>query len=238
MHRPLETKSFRILIVDDNRDICENIGDYLEAKGHIVDFAFDGISALHLVLTKTFDVVVLDLMLPGMDGLTVCQKIRNETDKEIQIIMLTAKDTLPEKIEGFEAGADDYLVKPFALQELYARILAITKRGHSSTAPLLIVGDLTLNKHTLEVKRAGQTLILNPICLRILSHLMDASPSVVTREDLEVLLWGDKRPDSDALRTHLYKLRQIIDKPFSRPLLHTVHRLGYRLAEIEENVSE
>lgn len=221
----------RVLIVEDNRDICANIAAYLEKHSYILDFAYDGISAMHLALKNTFDVIVLDLMLPGMDGLRFCQKLRAEAKLETPVIMLTARDTLDDKLKGFEAGADDYLVKPFSLQELHARLQALYKRSHGKTDNLLTVGDLTMNKSTLQVHRAGQRIDLTPAGKRLLQRMMEKAPSVVARDDLETLLWADERPDGDGLRSHLYKLRQAIDRPFDSPLIHTVHRIGYRIAE-------
>jgi DNA-binding response OmpR family regulator len=196
-----------------------------------MDFAYDGISAMHLALTNPFDVIVLDLMLPGMDGLRFCQKLRADARLETPVLMLTARDTLDDKLKGFEAGADDYLVKPFALQELHARMQALCKRAHKNTERLLTVGDLTMNRSTLQVQRAGRRVDLNPAGMKLLQRLMEAAPSVVAREDLETLLWADERPDGDALRSHLYKLRQAIDRPFATQLIHTVHRIGYRISE-------
>lgn len=231
MINALGTAPIRALIVEDNRDICENIAAYLEKHRYILDFAYDGISAMHLVLTNTFDVIVLDLMLPGMDGLRFCEKLRTEAKLETPVLMLTARDTLDDKLKGFSAGADDYLIKPFALQELHARLQALYKRSHGKTDNLLTVGDLTMNRSTLQVHRAGQRVDLNPACMKLLQRLMEEAPSVVARDDLETLLWADERPDGDALRSHLYKLRQAIDRPFAKPLIHTVHRIGYRIAE-------
>ncbi|RYY77326.1 MAG: response regulator transcription factor [Gammaproteobacteria bacterium] len=221
----------RALIVEDNRDICANIAAYLERHSYILDFAYDGISAMHLALNNPFDIIVLDLMLPGMDGLRFCQKLRTEAGIETPVLMLTARDTLDDKIKGFEAGADDYLVKPFALQELHARLQALYKRSHGKTENLLTVGDLTMNRSTLQVHRAGRRVDLSPACMKLLERLMEAAPSVVPRDDLENLLWADEPPDGDALRSHLYKLRQAIDRPFDNPIIHTVHRVGYRIAE-------
>lgn len=231
MINALGTAPIRALIVEDNRDICENIAAYLEKHRYILDFAYDGISAMHLVLTNTFDVIVLDLMLPGMDGLRFCEKLRTEAKLETPVLMLTARDTLDDKLKGFSAGADDYLIKPFALQELHARLQALYKRSHGKTDNLLTVGDLTMNRSTLQVQRGGRRIDLNPACMKILQRLMEEAPSVVARDDLETLLWADERPDGDALRSHLYKLRQAIDRPFAKPLIHTVHRIGYRIAE-------
>ena len=220
-----------ILIIEDNPDIAANIGDYLEEKGHTMDFAGDGITGLHLAVVNDFDAIVLDLALPGMDGLSFCHKLRTDAKVETPVLMLTARDTLDDKLKGFAAGADDYLVKPFALQELHARLQALYKRSHGKTDNLLTVADLTLNRSTLQVHRAGRRLELNPACLKLLQRLMEQAPSVVARDELETLLWADERPNGDALRSHMYKLRQAIDRPFDRALLHTVHRIGYRIAE-------
>lgn len=221
----------RVLIVEDNRGICENIATYLEKHSYITDFAYDGISAMRLASTSPFDVIVLDLMLPGMDGLRFCQRLRAQAKVETPVLMLTARDTLEDKLKGFAAGADDYLVKPFALQELHARLQALYKRSRRQAGNLLTVGDLTMDRSTLQVHRAGRRVDLHPAGMKLLQRLMEQAPSVVAREDLETLLWADEPPDGDALRSHLYKLRQAIDRPFDRPLIHTVHRIGYRIAE-------
>ncbi|QKK03981.1 MAG: response regulator transcription factor [Pseudomonadota bacterium] len=220
----------RVLVVEDNRDICGNIATYLEKHRHVVDFAYDGVSAMHLALSNMYDIIVLDLMLPRMDGLRFCQKLRSDADVQTPVLMLTAKDTLDDKLEGFKAGADDYLVKPFALQELHARLQALYKRTHRKSGNVLRVGDLTMNRATLQVHRAGRRICLAPAGMRLLERLMEEAPCVVARDDLETLLWADERPDGDALRSHFYKLRQAIDKPFEHPLIHTVHRIGYRIA--------
>ena len=137
MGHALGAAPIRALIVEDNRDISANIAAYLEKHSYIIDFAYDGISAMHLALTHPFDVIVLDLLLPGMDGLSFCHKLRAEAKVETPVLMLTARDTLEDKLKGFEAGADDYLVKPFALQELHARLQALCKRSHRNNDELL-----------------------------------------------------------------------------------------------------
>jgi DNA-binding response OmpR family regulator len=213
-------RSLRILIVEDNADIAENIGDYLEQQGHMLDFAMDGIGGLHLALTHDFDVIVLDIMLPGMDGLTFCRKLRKEADRKTPVLMLTARDTLSDKLEGFDAGADDYLVKPFALEELAARIGVLARRGDQTSTSRLWV--------------AGRKIELNRACLKILIMLMQAHPNVVTRKELEHALWGDAPPGSDAMRSHIYALRSAIDRPFKHSLLETVHGVGYRLVVPDE----
>lgn len=220
----------RVLVVEDNHDICGNIAAFLEQRDYIVDFAYDGVTGLHVALTNTFDVIVLDIMLPRMDGLTFCRKLRTEADLGTPVLMLTARDTLDDKLKGFDAGADDYLVKPFALQEFHARLQALYRRSRRKGDKVLIVEDLTLNRSTLEVHRSGRLLDLSPSGMRLLQRLMEDAPTVVARQDLEALLWADEPPDGDALRSHMYKLRQAVDRSFERPLIHTVHRIGYRMA--------
>lgn len=233
MSRINKRQGIRILIVEDNPDIAENIADYLESRGHILDFAMDGIGGLHLALTQEYDAIVLDIMLPKMDGLTFCRKLRKEGGKQTPVLMLTARDTLGDKLEGFDAGADDYLVKPFALEELAARLGALLRR--SEAAPLqLCVADLELDMGKMKVYRAGNEIKLNRICLKLLQILMQAYPNAVKRTDLERALWGDMPPGSDALRSHMYALRNAIDKPFGFPLIQTIHGLGYRLVDSDE----
>ncbi len=223
-----------VLLVEDNRNISEMVGEYLDRKGFGVDYASNGSDGLRLATEGSYDVIVLDLMLPRMDGLEVCRRLRNEAKKSTPVLMLTARDTLDDKVRGLEVGADDYLVKPFAIQELEARIRALIRRDRRQvSAEILEVADLVLDTATLRATRAGQELQLSPIALRLLTILMRESPRVVSRRDIEREIWGDGLPDSDTLRSHLYNLRKIIDKPFKSQLLHTIHSAGYRLAELE-----
>ena len=219
----------RILIIEDNSDLAANIYDYLEEKGHILDAAADGITGLHLAIVNDYDAIILDLTLPGLDGLTLCKKLRDEASKQTPVIMLTARDTLNDKLAGFAKGADDYLVKPFALQELEVRLLALQRRNAGTTTRKLQVADLTYDLDTLIVKRQNKPITLTPTGLKILELLMRKSPHVVTRREIEHLLWGDKPPDSDAIRSHMHTLRVAIDHPFDKALLHTVHGIGFRL---------
>jgi DNA-binding response OmpR family regulator len=221
----------RVLVIEDNNDIATNIGDYLEDRGHVVDFAGDGVTGLHLAVVNDFDVIVLDLMLPGMDGLDVCKKLRSEARKQTPVLMLTARDALEHKLTGFESGADDYMTKPFALAELAARLEVLARRGEGPKSRILKVADLVYNLDTLVVTRAEHSIQLNPIGLKLLQVLMEASPSVVTRQDIERRVWGDELPDSDSLRVHIHGLRAVIDKPFATPLIHTRHGIGYRMVD-------
>jgi DNA-binding response OmpR family regulator len=220
----------RILVIEDNQDIAANLGDYLEDRGHTVDFAADGVTGLHLAVVHDFDAIVLDLSLPGLDGLEVCRKLRNEARKQTPVLMLTARDSLDNKLAGFDSGADDYLIKPFALQEVEVRLNALARRGRGVQTRVLNVGELEYNLDTLEVRREGKLLQLNPTALKILQALMEASPAVVTRQELETRVWGEELPDSDSLRVHIHGLRAVVDKPFAVPLIQTRHGIGYRIA--------
>lgn len=231
----METKKRRVLIVEDNIDMAENISDALEARGHITDFAIDGTKGLHLAITETYDVIILDLMLPGMDGLTLCKKFREESDRYTPILMLTARHTLEDKLLGFEHGADDYLVKPFSIQELAARVNALAKRHDIGSKKRIRVSDLVMDLGSQKIKRAGKSIALNRTCMTILKILMKASPEVVSKADLEFAIWGDEMPPkSDPLRSHMYTLRRKLDRPFDTALIHTVQGLGYAIRGDDE----
>jgi DNA-binding response OmpR family regulator len=221
----------RVLIIEDNRDLASNMFDFLETKGHVVDAAGDGITGMHLALVNEYDAIVLDLMLPGMDGITLCRKLRDEGGKDTPVLMITARDSLEDKIAGLEAGADDYLVKPAELREVELRLRVLFRRGgdHTQKQKKLTVEDLTLDPFTCSVKRGTKAIELPPIPYRILEILMSRSPQVVNREDIEHIVWGEGRPDSDSLRAHVHLLRELIDKPFEKKLLRTMRGFGYQL---------
>ncbi len=218
----------RVLVVEDNQDLAGNLLDFLALKGCTVDWAANGRQALSLTEQLTFDVIVLDIMMPGMDGLEVCKQLRAR-NQDTPVLFLTARDTLDDKLQGFLAGGDDYLVKPFAMEELQVRLQALCKRNLRQKSTRLQVDDLILDLETREVSRAGKNIRLNRSCMKLLQCLMQHSPDVVTRDKLNYTLWGDDVPDKDVLRSHLYHLRSAIDKGFGRPLLHTIHGVGFRL---------
>lgn len=221
-----------VLLVEDHRDIAEMVGQYLESRDYVVDYATDGVAGFRLGASNDYDAIVLDVMLPGLDGLDVCRRLRDESRVDVPVLMLTARDTLADKLAGFDNGADDYLVKPFDLEELEARIAALIRRHHRSVSGgVLQVGGLLLNAETLQVTRDGVDITVTPIGLKILNVLMRASPRVVPRRDIEREIWGDLPPDSDALRSHMYTLRKAVDKPFAKALIHTVHSAGFRLSD-------
>jgi DNA-binding response OmpR family regulator len=224
--------ALRVLVIEDNRDLAANLVDFLAAKGHAVDAAGDGITGMHLAVANDYDAIVLDLVLPGMNGITLCRKLREEAGRQTPVLMLTARDSLDDKIVGLEAGADDYVVKPFALREVEARLKALVRRAQGgSRQQQLQVGDLGFDTGTYRVVRGSRSIDLPPIPLRILELLMRAAPRVLSRQEIERALWGDTPPDSDALRAHMHVLRSAIDKPFEKPLLRTLRGVGWQLAD-------
>lgn len=220
----------RILIIEDDAAIAANLYDFLENAGYEPDLARDGAQGLHLAVTQRWDAILLDLSLPAVDGLTICRKLRKEVLLDTPILILTARDTLDDKLQGFEQGADDYLVKPFSLKEVDARLGALIKRykGHATQA-ILCCADIRFDPTTLAVERADRPIRLPPKCLHLLRLLMQAPNRVFGRAELETEVWGEQLPDSDTLRAHIYTLRRALTANGEDDLIETVHGLGYRL---------
>ena len=208
------------------------IVDYMSAKGFAVDFAADGVTGLHLAVTQEFEVIILDLSLPGLNGIELCTQLRKVAKKSTPVIMLTARDSLDDKILGFEVGADDYLVKPFAMRELEVRVNALSRRlGPEATSEVLRCADVCFDLEQMTVTRNGQPIGLTPTGYQILASLLRASPAYVSRETLERELWGEDRPDSDALRSHIYALRKVLDRPYEDKLIQHSTAGGYRIVD-------
>lgn len=221
----------RILLIEDSRDLAANIVDYLEHVGALVDYAANGLNGLHLAATRRYDVIVLDLKLPGLDGLGLLARLRQDGTDDTPVLILSACDTEVDRLRGFASGADDYVTKPFSLPELHARLKALVRRSRGHTGTILRVGDLVFDPRTLVARRAARQLHLTPSGSRLLEKLMRAAPAVVPRADLEHLLWGEHPPDSEAaLRGHIHGLRAEIDRGEAHALLRTIHGVGYRLA--------
>lgn len=220
----------RILVVEDNGNLVANLFEYFEARGHVLDAAPDGLTGLHLAVTQSFDVVVLDWMLPRLDGPGFLKNFR-EAGGDSPVLMLSARNELPDKVAGFRAGADDYLTKPFDLPELEVRLEALVARtGGRRRGKLLQVADLRLDLETLDATRQGRPLHLYPAGRKLLEVLMQASPGAVSKARLEYALWGDSPPDGDMLRSHIYELRRSVDGPFDQKLIQTIPKTGYRIA--------
>jgi len=219
-----------ILIIENDQAIATNLYDFLEACGHSVDAAADGITGLHLAITQHFDGILLDLGLPGMDGITLCHKLRQEAHLDTPVLMLTARDTLDDKLQGFEHGADDYLVKPFALKEVEARLVAIHKR-HSGkgTSRILKNGDLSFDPKTMAVNFTGAEIKLTPKCIRLCALMLAEPGRVFSRKELELGAWGVLQETSDTLRSHMHELRRALIRAGGYDPIETVHSLGYRL---------
>lgn len=225
----LLSDSFDILLVEDNSDLASNIIEYLEALGHRLHYAADGAAGLREALVSPADIVLLDLALPNRDGLSVCSEIRRRADRRIPILMLTARDTLDDKLAGFASGADDYLVKPFSLAELAARVSALARRPHLGQPHLVSIGPLTIDRQARSATREGQSLRLTPLLWELLLLMTEAWPNPVGRDEATRRLWGDEPPSSDSLRANLHLLRQVVDKPFDTAIIETLHGVGFRL---------
>ena len=227
--------SLSILIVEDDFDLARNLCDFMAIKGYLPDHASDIATARHLLKSETYDLAVLDVSLPGGSGVDLCKAIRHELRLSMPIVMLTAKDDLDTKLDAFDLGADDYIVKPAALREIEARIRALIRRARREVDhDALVVADLQMDTGSLRVERAGQLITLPPVPLRILRLLMANSPNVVLHAAIQKEIWGDDPPDDNhGLIVHMHTLRNAVDRPFPQALIQTVRGFGYRIADAE-----
>jgi DNA-binding response OmpR family regulator len=220
----------RILLIEDDHAIAANLYDYLEALGYQVEHTADGVTGLHRAVSEEWSAVLLDLSLPGIDGLSLCRRLRLEARRATPVLILSARDTLDDKLAGFERGADDYLVKPFSLKEVGARLAALIKRDRGQVvAAVLRCGDISLDPASLRVERAGQPVRLPRKCLQLLQLLMETPGRVLRRAELETAVWGGALPDSDTLRAHMHTLRRALAADGAPDPIATVHGVGYRL---------
>lgn len=218
-----------VLIIEDNDALATNIGEYLEECGDEPDFASDGAIGLRLCEANHYDAIILDLRLPRVDGISLCQRLRQQMRNTTPILMLTARDTVEDRIQGLEAGADDYLTKPFSLRELYLRLQSISRRNIEASAALQ-VGGLRIDLAQRLVAYGEHRLNLSPITYGILELLMQAYPAVVTRQEIERVIWHDEPPASEAaLRGHVHRLRHLLLEYSGQVLIRTVHGVGYQL---------
>ncbi len=221
------TMNVHVLLIEDDLDLAASLIEYLELENIICDHASNGVHGVQLATENTYDVLLLDIELPRLDGYGVCEALRR-AGSDVPVLMLTARDTLDDKVAGFEAGTDDYLVKPFAMQELLFRIRALAKR-RSSQSRRFLIGDLEIDTEQRMARRSGVELHLAPKEWALLEYMAKASPGVAVREQMVRAVWGEESPESNSLKVHMHNLRQKVDKPFPTPLIQTVPGVGFAL---------
>lgn len=221
--------NLKILLIEDNPTLARQTGEFLQAHGWQIDFAHNGRLGGHLALEQVYDLVILDLGLPDIDGLEVCRQIKRQAPVNMPVLMLTARDAYADKARGFETGADDYLCKPFDPRELALRCRALARRHQLHRSDRICIGELTVRRRARSAERAGWPLKLTSIGFRLLSILAEAHPEPVSRSAITHRIWGDDPPETDALKSHIFSLRQALDKPFPSPMLKTITNLGYQL---------
>ena len=219
----------RVLLVEDSERLRRSVGTALRKAGYATDVAADGEVGLWLAGTNDYDVVVLDIMLPKIDGLAVLERLRRD-QKETHVLVLTAKDTVRDRVRGLQAGADDYLVKPFALDELLARVQALCRRAYGVKQPRLVIGDLELDTVSKEVFRGGVAVKLKPREYALLEYLALRHGQVVSRRDIETHIYDEQvDPMSNVVDSAISVLRKRLAQPGAGPLIHTRHGQGYVL---------
>lgn len=224
------TAAIQILIVEDNQQVMETMLDYLEMGDFEVDCAYDGQAAIELCRCNSYEVIVMDIMMPKLDGLQAMQIMRQELQLSTPTLFLTAKDSLQDKKLAFNSGGDDYLIKPFSMEELALRLIALSKRGGRRDMSSLVVGELRFDTLSNEITWGGNSIKLAPKQRAILKCLMQKHPQLVSRQTLVQQVWGEDEPRSDALRSHIYALRQTLNNG-QQSMLQTMHGQGYRLLE-------
>ncbi len=219
----------RILLVEDNKRLSNSLKLSLKDDGYAVDTAYDGLDGEEMARTPVYDAIILDIMLPGKDGISICKDLRNQHVKT-PILMLTARDALSDRVQGLDSGADDYLVKPFELEELRARIRALLRRDAPDKAGTLQISDLELDPASHSVHRNGQPIDLTAKEFALLEYMMRHPNHVVTREMAEQHIWSDDHLiASNVVDVYIRRLRRKIDDPFDEKLLETLRGAGYRI---------
>ena len=223
----------KLLLVEDDLDLAGNVMDYLELEDIVCDHASNGVAALQFLEENRYQVVVLDINLPRLDGLQVCARAR-EQGNDTPIIMLTARDQLQDKITGFEQGADDYLVKPFAMEELVMRVKALAKRRSAQNKQLAVSG-LVMDLSGKSVSYNGVVLHCSPTGFKLLEQLMRASPNPIDRDELVELVWGEESPDSNSLKVHMHKLRKVLSSASVPMEINFKTQVGFSLSSVQES---
>lgn len=218
-----------VLLVEDDTRLAGSLADFLGERGYEVDFAYNGQSGIELARHNYYEVIVMDVSMPVLDGLSACQRLRDDHGIVTPIIFLTARDALDDKIAGYRSGGDDYLVKPFAPEELVCRLDALRSRRRLRRRQNPTFGDLSVYPGRLQVEFAGRTMNICGTNLQLLMMLVEAAPELVTKAALEAELWPDETPQSSPLRNHIYRLRKLLSDAFGDPIIKTVHGRGYRI---------
>lgn len=233
-------RTIRMLIVEDHAGLATNLLEFFDDSRYILDFAPDGLTAIHLIATNEYDIIILDVMLPGLSGFEVCKRIRNDIQCATPIIFVTSKDQLHDKEQGFNLGADDYLIKPFDLRELQLRVDALYRRKIGfSKASEINVADIHFNLGTFMVRTdEGKQLELSGTAARIFEELIKAYPNFLSYAELQDSVWGEREVDMNTLRTHVYSLRKLLQDAFHYPMIRTMHGRGYRLLAANEKTNE
>jgi DNA-binding response OmpR family regulator len=221
-----------ILVVEDEPQIAHIVKRALEHDMHIVEVALDGAEGLEKAEADTFDVIVLDVLLPGLNGIDFCRKLRQER-VHTPVLMLTARDAVEHRIQGLDAGADDYLTKPFAIGELQARVRALGRRPADLETELLVTGDLSVSMRTHSIQRAGREIDLSHKEFALLEYLMRHKGQVMTRDQILEHVWGyDYSPTANVVDIYIHYLRRKIDKTHKQKLIRTVRGVGYSIADL------
>ncbi|VAX32865.1 Two-component transcriptional response regulator, LuxR family [hydrothermal vent metagenome] len=226
-------KYLRVLIVEDHLALAENLSEFLDEASYALDFAYDGLTALHLVSVNRYDVIVLDIMLPGLSGLQICERIRRDLQCNTPIIFMTARDAIGDKEAGFLRGGDDYLVKPFEMREMELRIQALARRG-AGRQDEIVVESLRYDTGTFTVSLNKKKVGLSGTNIRLFEALIRAYPRFVSHEILSHAAWGVDDIPPRTLRTHIYNLRKLLNEALGHALIKTLRGQGYRLLLPEE----
>ena len=221
-----------ILIVEDDIDIANGISEFLSPKGYQLDFAYNGKQALHHLDQQNYDLVLLDINLPFVNGFDVCHSLIQDKLAKLPVIMMSARGETNDILKGFESGAWDYLVKPFSFAELSARITVNLAKSQPVSTPSNAFNGVQLDEKTLLLNFNNQEVQLHQVGFDIVATLLRAAPDVVKTKELHQVLWGEDTPDSDPLRAHIYKLRKKFNQMFGQPFITTVKGIGYRFEVI------
>lgn len=219
----------KILVIEDHVELAAQLGDFLGSLGWDIDYSIKGQQGINLALTNEYDLIILDLNLPDVDGIHVCKEIKSKNKFNIPVLMLTARDSFADKVKGFEFGADEYLTKPYDLRELALRCKVLTRRQELYQSNTISLGDLSLDLNEKKAFRLEQEVALNKTSFAILLMLAKAYPNPVSKSRMIHELWGDTPPETNSLKSHIYNLRTAIDKPFSKNVIKTIVNVGYKL---------